>query len=179
MPEAIVQKGMGLTLQGEIGGVSLALEQFIDASSDEATVNDTLDLMTRAWHRQRAKSSLRALLTDVRRQKIVLDSLPAEKTQLAKDRAADKARLIASWGAAHQISGKRGDFRPSQSQRQNLETHDLETVAKLAEIDKKIADNERMIPVLEEEMGRLRRQIAGEDPIDETEAEEPLPLAAE
>lgn len=169
--------GMGVTIQGDLGGIMLAMEQHLDATADDEFINDTLDKLTRAWHRQRARASLRTLLLDVERQEFALTRYPVEAEQLKRDRAADRARLIASFHAKWDTARKRGDYQRSTSEQATLDSHDRETEAKIGDLEKKRDELKAMIPVTLAQVEKLRRQIAGHDPVDQTE--EPLRAAAE
>lgn len=158
--------GIGLTIQADVGGANIAFERLVDATCDKAEVDEQLDMLMSCIHRQKARTTVRKLLLDLSEAQLSIDALPEKKRQYQLERGADRARLVASLQAAHEVSNKRGDFRMSTAQRAGLDAHDAETKIKEAEFDRKAKEADLVIPFLRGEIAKLRHQISGYDPVD-------------
>lgn len=169
--------GMGLVVQGDIGGVQLALEQHLDASADADYINERLDMMTRAFWRQQAHPRLWEAMVDVKARRDALEKLPERELDYAKSRVEERARMVASWHAAHAVS-KRAAFEFSRSQTQALADFDKATSDKQAEMAAEKIRIGKEIPLYEAQVARQRAVLAGADR-SEVLDEAPLAQAAE
>lgn len=168
-----------LTLQGDVGGKQISFEVLLDASLNEKAMDERLDLYIGRFERQKARTTIRMLVGDVAQAELAIAIQPQKIREMLGNRAADRARLQASFVAAHEASNRRGDFRFNQQQRVRLDEHDAETRAKEAEMASELEKNKARIEFLKSEIVRFRRQVAGLDPADVEVEEEPLPQAAE
>jgi len=173
----ITMSGMGICVQGDIGGVQVALERHIDATADTDALNDALDTMTSAFWRQQAKIRLVEALVDVQSRRDTLAQLPGRIETYRKQRTAERERLEAKFRIAWNVAGKRTAYNPSRSDEQNLTAFDEETRNKLEEFNRLKGQTEFELPLYEKQILRQRAIIAGADRSEVIE--EPLPLAAE
>ena len=172
-PEIIVEPGMQLTVQGDIGGFMVALEQRIPALSNEGAINEHLDIMRRCFSRQQAQVQMGEKMAALQIARELLEQLPADKARTLKGMVEDHARLLSSFRAAHEASGKRGEYRPSTAERQKIAEHEANLATRDRQFDEHKAKYEQDIRIGEMQVARLRKLIDGED------EEEPLPMAAE
>jgi hypothetical protein len=157
----LIAPGMGLVIQGEIGGFQLCLEQHVDAATTD--IDERLDRMVSAFWRQRAKIALVDALVDVEARRKRLADLPDSEADYVAQRAAARALLRASFIQKHETSGKRGEFRLTPSQDEALRTHDVETAQKRAEMAAEKLKLEHDLPIYEAQVSRQRAIIAGRD----------------
>lgn len=167
-----------VTIQADIGGMTVAFVELV--GGDERALNARLDLYRRAINRQRAQVELVEALVDIQARREALASAPRREREVLKARAEERVRQIASFEAAHQVRGNRGEFRMSQQQRAGLEAFDAETERKKGEF---AADREKILaemPHYEARAERARRIIAGAERSEVIEQEEAaLPEAAD
>lgn len=175
-PEMVfTTSGMGITAQGDIGGVMFAFEQHIDATADEHDINEIADRMRRVLARQKAQTDLGEKLLALQIAKERIADAPGRIEREQKALGIEKARQRAQF-ENEQATGKRSNvFRLSLAQEKALKSFDdrIESVALRCESEK--AQMEADLPLIEKQIARLRAIIAGQDP----DAEEPLALAAE
>lgn len=154
-----------IVIQADLGGLSIA---FTDPAkgTDEASLNERLDLYTKVIGRQRAKFTLSEKLVDLLAARKALAALPEQEREVLKSRAEERARQHAAMAAAHDVAGKRGEFMPNLAQRNQLSAFDAETAAEREKLQKQRQTLERDIPIIEAQISRLRAVIAGGDPID-------------
>lgn len=177
-PRLVSDKTMlDITIQGDIGGQSIAFEDHVSVDASEDDLNHRVDLLTRVFNRQIARNDLRQKMLDLDMARQVLAALPEEKQQTIRNRAEDRARLVASFHASHEAAGRRSDFKMTTQQKTALQGHDDATKSEIAKADEKPAKTERGIAFLEGEIARLRGIIAGADPL--SDKGEPLAVAAE
>ncbi len=151
-----------IQIQADIGGINIVLgETTTDLSAQD--LDCRLDLYTKAINRKRAQVDLGLALADLANQRFELEDLPRVQRAYEKGRGEEHARLRASFEAAHDGAGRRGEFKMNESQKNRLQ--DI-----LSEIDKKkgeFANRTAMlrdveIPGTEKRIERCRKQIAGE-----------------
>lgn len=174
-PMVFTTSGMGLTAQGDVGGIMFALEQHIDATADERDINEIADRMRRVFARQKAQVDLGEKLLAVQIARQVIADHPEKKMRELKTLAEEKARLRASFSVAHEGSGRRTEFRLTAPQQKALDSFDERLESAGLRIDAEKARMEADLPLIEKQIDRLRAIIDGRDP----DAEEPLALAAE
>lgn len=145
-----------VVVQADCFGMTIAFTELL-TGANEQKINDRLDLFGRIISRQRAKPALVEALIDLRAREERLAGLADERVQLVRKRGEERARLIASYQAQHQVMDRRGDYRPSASQKQNLANFDTETERKLEEL-KVLA--ERLPEEIKECEAKVARQRA-------------------
>ena len=167
--------GMGLTAQGDVGGVMFALEQHIDATADERDINEIADRMRRVLARQKAQVDLGEKLLALQIARQVIADHPEKKLRELRALADEKIRLNASYQIDYERSGKRSAMRLTTSQQKALDSFDERLESASLRIDGEKARMEADLPLIEKQIERLRAIIDGRDP----DAEEPLAMAAE
>lgn len=172
--DVLIEPGMSLTVQGDIGGFMVALEQRIPALSFEGAINEHLDVMRRCFARQQAQVQIGEKTAALQIARELLEQLPNDRIRTLKGMAEDHARLLASFRAAHDASGKRGEYRPSTSERQKVAEHEANLATRERQFDEHKAKYEQDIRICEMQIVRLKKLIDGEEA-----QEEPLPMAAE
>lgn len=164
MTEAVVQ--------ADIGGMTIAFT----ASVTGPELDQRLDAWRKAINRQRAQNELVEALVDVQARREALVSAPDREREAIRARLDERARLVASFEAAHQVHRPRAEFKMTDSQRGALETFDAETEQQKAKF---AADREKVaadLPQFEARIERARRIIDGAE---RAEVIEGLRLAAE
>lgn len=159
-------------VQADIGGMSIAFTRVITPEEQDPW----LDQCRKSINRQRAQHELVEALVDIEARKQAIDQLPERLAKLKKERAEERARMIASWQASHAAANRRVEFMPNAAQRQARDTFDQETARKIAEAE---ADKEKVeaeLPHYEARAARARAIIAGKERW-ETIAEERLAAA--
>jgi hypothetical protein len=178
MPQ-VTMTGCGVTVQGEVAGVMVSFERLIDVTAAPEDFDADLDFIFARVHRQRAIAQVRLLrgkLVELR-QGIALQ--PEKRKTYLVARAADRARQVASQYTGWQVSGKRGDFQMSASERANLENHDAETAREVQKFDSAIVEAETLIPDYEKQIAVFMREITSHSLLLEEAEEAPLAEAAE
>lgn len=161
-----------IVVQCDIGGMTIAFTELV-SGADEAKINDRLDLFARTIGRQRARITLTEKLVDLLANEKATASLPERKREHAKARAAERARIVASWEAQHQVSSKRVvDFKMSDQQRKALLEFDQQSESDLRKLDAEAEALALQRPLLDAQIARLRAVIAGGDPLAPLEAEQ-------
>lgn len=167
--------GMGLVVQGSIGGLQIALEEHIDATADVEFVNERLDFMARAIGRQKAKSDLVEKIVALQANREMVVDIPNRRDAALRKNAADKAAHYAGLQARWQLSGKRTEYQPSRVDETNLKKFDDNEPL----IVKRFEEERDMLlkdqPLIEVQIRRLRAIVDGADPT----KGEPLSEAAE
>ena len=171
--EVLVAPGLNIGFQADIGGLNLMIEQTVDADSSPAEIDRRLDIMATALGRQRAKLQLAEKMLAVQLAEEMLSSLPEEKQIKQRGMLDERVRLIASFRAAHQVSGKRGEYRETPSERQQIANLDANLATLDSQFAARKADLERDIRLVGGQIARLRALVDGED------EKEALLLAAE
>lgn len=136
----------------------------VDATTDGEEVQRVLDVISAAADRERLKAELseaELALRAARDQPKMIDK------EIARWTSAREA-AIASYRNVHDISGRRGDYRPSKAQQ--IEIDKIEGQIAAARQNK--ASFARDIPITEYRVACLKAQIAGEP-------EPPMPVAVE
>lgn len=149
-------------MEADIGGVKVSFAANVEGDELDAW----LDQHRKAVNRQKAQHELVEALVDLVAFRDAIDTYAERRAKLQKDRAADRARTIASLEAAHVAANRRGNFELSAQNRQALHQHDLQTQA---ELDKLEADNEGFkakLPSMEARVKRSEDLVAGLDKAD-------------
>lgn len=180
-PEMVfTTSGMGLTAQGDIGGIVFAFEQHIDATADEREINEIADRMRRVFARQKAQIDLGEKLLARQIALQVIEDHPEKKTRELRALADEKIRLRASFSAAHEGSNRRTEFRLTAPQQKALDSFDERLESAGLRIDAEKARMEADLPLIEKQIARLRAIIDGRDPDEiDMEAEAARLVAAE
>lgn len=173
-PEILVEPGMQLTVQGDIGGFMVALEQRIPVLSFEGAINEHLDVMRRCFARQHAQVQMGEKTAALQIARELLEQLPAERTRRLKGMAEDHARMLASFQAAHEASGKHAVYRQGTQEKQKIAEYEANVATAERQHDEQKARYEQDIRIGEMQIARLKKLIDA-DPVEE----EPLREAAE
>jgi hypothetical protein len=162
----VTMSGMGLTLQGDAGGFQVAIDQHLDASADEAWINETLDRMRRVYQRQRACVEIIGCRVDLMSAEKTLEVLPQTIIEYKIKRATEKAAMIAGWQHDWEAGTRRGEFSLTVSQRSNRNAFDEETARKVAEFEAMPAHLEQQISVYKKQVARQQLIIDGADKLE-------------
>lgn len=171
--DVLVEPGMSLTIQGDIGGMVVAIENRVPALSPEAYIDEKLDMMRQRFARQQAQVQLGEKLAAMQIARELLASLPGDKDRALKGMVEDHVRLMASFRAEHEVSGRRGEFKTSAAQRQKTIEHEANLATRARQFDEHKASYEKDLRIGEMQVARLRKLIDGEI------EEGPLSIAAE
>lgn len=177
MPK-VTMTGCGVTIQGEVAGVTVAFERMIDATSSAEDFDDDLDFLFARIHRQKAITQVRLLRAKLVELRQGIDLQPEKQKKYLRERAEQRAQQVAAMHAAWQVSGKRGEFQINASQRANMENFDAATATKVQEFASAVVEAETLIPEYEKQIAQFMREIASHSLFVEDE-EEPLREAAE
>ena len=148
-----------ITIQADIGGCQVAIVEMVGAES-AADIDARLDVYRKAIERQRAHNSLIEALVDLTARCEALAMLPEREREWARTRAAERARLAASFDAAAQTrrSGSR-----SLQEKQALEKFDEQTPIDQGKFAVEREKLMKEIPMYEAQVARQRAIIAGRD----------------
>lgn len=178
--------GLGVRVGGQLTpDLNLELEQHVDATADDATLNDILDRMTRAFWRQQAHPRLIEALVDLKARQDTISTLPQRLADHHKDEAAEAMRIRTSYEAQHQAAmlGKRNqaqfvDWPKHAEMIEKLRLHEENGKTKRAEMEAEAAKYKAELPLVEKRIARQRAILAGTDRAD-TILDGELPAAAE
>lgn len=166
-----------IVVQADLGGMNIAFSGKVE---DGGSLDERLDVFTKSLGRQRAKISLAEKLVDHLAHQKALASLPDREREMLRNRAEERARIIAQYQAQHSAGNRRGEYKPSQPQQQALNTHDIETQAERKKYSDEKQAHDLTLPIVEAQIARLRAVIAGRDPTEALEIErESLSAAAD
>lgn len=174
----VTMSGMGLTIQGDIGGLQLGMERHVDATVDEEALNEILDGMTKAFWRQQAHVNLATALVEVTVRRNRLRELPQAERDYRQRRTQERERLEARFMIEHNASARRTAYTPGKAEHSRLVAFDEETRAELEKLKAEVAQKEYELPLYEKQVLRQRAILAGANKTDVIEGE-PLAEAAE
>lgn len=155
--------GEGITVQAELGGMTIVLHSEAAAPEDRDAI---LDGYTKSIGRQRSKMDLAEAVMNLLNTKREIEAFPERRAEYQKARALERVRLSSTMEQQHYASGKRAEFKPSTAQQRNLQQFDEATAAELAKFDGNLEGKKQLVPIYEAQIERLRGVIAGADPID-------------
>lgn len=155
--------GEGITVQAELGGMTIVLHSEAAAPEDRDAV---LDGYTKSIGRQRSKMDLSQAVMDLLNTKREIAGFPERRGEYAKARAMERTRMRSQFEQEHLSRGKRADFVPSAAQKQGLANFDLATEQKMAEFDANLEAKKQLVPIYESQIDRLRGVIEGKDQIE-------------
>lgn len=178
MPKVTIG-AVGVTMQADIGGATVAFEQLIDATVDREDFDSQLDFLAARLGRQRARSQLAEKLLAREIAQDMLDNWENDRDTALKAKATERAQTISSWQATHAAFNKRGEFRMNAQQQQAIANLDQNIETTRTQYDERKQKLQQDVRLVDKQIARLRALIAGHDPVDEDIEEEPLREAAE
>lgn len=164
-----------LVVQADVGGMQIAFTRV----AVEGEVDAWLDSCRKAVNRQRAHQELVEALVDIQARREALASSPDRERAMVKERAAERARLRATFKAQHEASGARVPFAEGKKHHQALDLWDQETEKKRAEFAADRAKVTAELPLYEARAARARAIIAGKDRSEVIGMADPLADAAD
>ncbi len=171
---------VGVTIQSDIGGATMAFEQLFDATIDAGDFDQQLDFLTARIGRARARVQLGEKLLAREIAQDMLDNWQRDRETALKAKGDERVRLLASFRATHEAFNKRGEFKPNANQTQAIQNLDQNIETTKTQFDERKQKLEQDVRLVDKQIARLRALIAGRDPVDEPEAEVvPLAEAAE
>jgi hypothetical protein len=164
-----------ITIQADLGGLSIAFVEQLSGAVAEETVNAQLDRFTKAIGRQRSKFALSEKLVDLLAVRKTLETHEERLQEALRQKAEERMRINAAF---RQPEGRRLERPKTKAQLAAEQQNEEET----AQIREKFANDkegmERQIPILEAQITRLRAVIAGGDPTDALEEQLSLSLTS-
>jgi hypothetical protein len=171
MPRVTIS-AIGLTMQADIGGVTLAFERQVDAAIDAPDLDQEIKFVLDRIGVARARGQLaekllaREIATDM------LASWADDRERSLKAQADEHIRLRASFQAAHDGSGKRGAWFPNRSEQEALSNAFANIETRRNQFDENKRKLEQDVRLVDKQIARLSALISGRDP-----TEEPASLA--
>lgn len=164
-----------LVIQADLGGLQIAFTAPLP--EDEATLNQTIDLYSKAIGRQKAKIALADTLAKLAADRLYLQSFDRELQDYRIGRAKEMAEVRARQQATHNPN-KRAEYKPSERDRQELAAYETQTQAEVDNRYKRRDSTQQTIKVYEKQIEKLRRMINGEEIADAIEAAADADMAA-
>ena len=149
-----------LTIQGDAGGFQVALVSHVD---DYSNVDEHLDRMRRAFIRQRSHMDLTLVLAELGEKRQQLDDSPVIIGATERAYVVQHAETVASFHNAWAEKNKFGDYKPSTTERENLNKLRSDRDMRIAAVKAQMEALPLVIKQLEERAENLRKMIDGKD----------------
>jgi hypothetical protein len=151
---------MTLTVQGDAGGFQVALVAHVD---DESNVDVQLDRMRRSFIRQEAHMRLTLVMADLEQKRQELRDTPVVLEAIQRTYAIEHAEMIASFQGIWNGRNRLGAYKPSTTERANLDKLKIDADAKIAKVKAQTESLPLLIKQYEERIANLRNMIDGKD----------------